>query len=230
MRISKLFFLSFFILISVWSCKKDDEPGNIFNPSLPVMDIDSNVYKTVAIGTQIWMAENLKVTHFNNGDSIPNIPDSTAWKNMNSAALCNYNNDKIIVSTYGRLYNWYAVVDIRNICPFGWHIPSDNEWTSLSNYLGGNNIAGGKMKEEGIAHWSSPNIGATNETGFTALPGGSRDSGGVFKYIGSDGGWWTCTENDSISAFLWSMYYLNTRLSRKDFYKKDGFSVRCVKN
>jgi uncharacterized protein (TIGR02145 family) len=229
-RYIRLLFLTFFGILIVWSCKKEEEQKYKFYPSSPVIDIDGHIYKTVIVEQQIWMAENLKATHFSNGDSIPDVKDSTTWKILNSAACCIYDNDLINVQTYGRLYNWYATADDRKICPLGWHIPSDNEWFNLADFLGGIDHAGGQLKEVGIAHWSNPNMGATNEVGFTALPGGGRDMGGMYKYIKSNGGWWSSTEKDTGSAFLWSMYYSNTSLIHKDFYKKDGFSVRCVKD
>lgn len=137
-----------------------------------VTDYDGNVYQTVLIGDQCWMMENLKVTHYRNGDPIPHVTDGVTWGNLTSGAYCNYNNDEGNVATYGRLYNWYAVDDSRNIAPAGWHVPSDAEWQTLVDYLGGDAVAGGKMKEAGTTHWASPNTGATNESGFTALPGG----------------------------------------------------------
>ena len=148
-----------------------------------VTDIDGNTYQTVKIGDQWWMAENLKVTCYRNGDAIPNITDGTTWASLSTGAYCEYNNDINNVATYGRLYNWYAVTDSRNIAPAGWHVPSDAEWKQLEMYLGMSQSEadatgwrgtdeGGKLKEVGTMHWNSPNTGATNESGFTALPGG----------------------------------------------------------
>jgi len=140
-------------------------------------DIDGNVYETVTIGTQVWMAENLKVTHYRNGNTILHIIDWFSWFTL-TGAYCEYDNDVNNVAVYGRLYNWYAVNDSRYIAPVGWHVPSDAEWLTLVDYLGGDTVADGKMKEIGTTHWVSPNTGATNESGFSALPGGYRDYGG----------------------------------------------------
>ena len=138
----------------------------------PVFDIDGNGYDTVVIGTQTWLVQNLRVTHLNNGVSIPNITNSTLWKNSTTPALCYYNNDSVsYAAIYGALYNWYAV-NTNNLCPTNWHVPSYSEWETLITYLGGASVAGGKLKEVGTTHWTSPNTGATNSSGFTALPNG----------------------------------------------------------
>jgi len=209
------------------SCKKDDIPQN------PVRDIEGNVYKTVTIGKQVWMAENLKTTKYNNGTTIPNVTNATAWSELYTGALCNYNNttNADTINTYGRLYNWYAV-NTGKLCPTGWHVPTDAEWTTLINYLGGENIAGGKLKEISITHWSGPNTGATNETGFTALPGGYRSNfSDDFNHIGYGGYWWSATTEYS-TDFVWCreiFYYYNT-VDRYYQNKKYGFSVRCLKD
>jgi uncharacterized protein (TIGR02145 family) len=194
-----------------------------------VTDIDGNVYATLQIGTQTWMVENLKVKHYRNGDPIPNVEDTTAWGTLSSGAFCWYNNDSSNNVTYGKMYNWFAVADIRNIAPDGWHVPTDAEWTILINYLGNANIAGGKMKETGTLHWYSPNAGATNESGFTALPGGYRyTDNGSFRQMGYDGDWWSRTEVDANFAWFRNIYY-NFASSGRYYYKKEnGFSVRCV--
>ena len=211
-------------------------------PSATVTDIDGNVYQTVTIGDQVWMAENLKVTHYRNGDPIPNVTDSTEWVGLSTGAYCNYNNDDAYVGTYGRLYNWYAVGDSRNIAPAGWHVPSDEEWKQLEMYLGMSQTEadergdrgtdeGGKMKESGTSHWNSPNTGATNESGFSALPGGRRVCGsdGCFGSMGNHGYFWSSTEYYS-SAWERSLHYYGAWVSRGSFYKRSGFSVRCVKD
>jgi len=199
-----------------------------------VTDIDGNVYITVKIGNQWWMAENLKVTNYRNGNAIANIIDNTQWFNLTTGAYCSYNNDDNNISTYGLLYNWFAVVDAREISPAGWHVPTDGEWDTLVNYLGGNSIAGGKLKEAGTIHWSSPNTGATNESGFSAFPGGSRNDSGAFY---SGGGL-------SVSAYFWSskeqinspyaiyrnLQYTNPSISRNSNKKQFGLSVRCIKD
>ena len=138
-----------------------------------VVDIDGNVYNTVTIGTQVWMVENLKTTKYRNGDAIPNVTGNASWVALSTGAYCWYNNDAATYkATYGALYNWYAVGDSRNIAPSGWHVATDSEWTTLSTFLGGESIAGDKLKEIGTSHWLSPNTGATNSNGFTAFPGG----------------------------------------------------------
>jgi len=192
-------------------------------------DIDGNVYKTIAIGNQVWMAENLKVRHYSNGDPVPNVRDTTAWGALTSGAYCWYNNDSLSNSGYGMMYNWFAAADSRNIAPAGWHVPSDAEWTVLMNYLGNSNIAGGKMKEAGTSHWFSPNTGGTNESGFTALPGGYRyTDNGSFRKLGCDGDWWSTTAVDTTYAFFRNIYYNDASSGRYYYNKQNGFSIRCL--
>ena len=196
-----------------------------------VTDIDGNVYQTVKIGNQWWMAENLKVTHYRNGDAIPNVTDNTEWANLTTGAYCNYDNNVSYVPTYGRLYNWYAVDESRNIAPEGWHVPSDTEWQTLVDYLGGSNVAGGKIKETGTTHWNSPNTGATNESGFSALPSGFRDVGtGYYYYLGDYAYFWSSTESSSNYAWGWRLDYDRSGVYRYDYLKRKGFSVRCVRD
>jgi uncharacterized protein (TIGR02145 family) len=196
-----------------------------------VTDIDGNVYNTVTIGTQLWLKENLKVTHYNNGDSILNVVNDAAWSVLTTGAFCNYENDPAFVNSYGRLYNWYALNDSRNIAPEGWHIATDAEWTTATNLLGGDPIAGGKLKEVGTTHWLSPNTGATDEVGFTALPGGYRSAVGVYLGIGWIGSWWCSTESGVSEAWARGIFNDNIQVDRGGYYeKKIGFSVRCVKN
>jgi uncharacterized protein (TIGR02145 family) len=195
-----------------------------------VTDIDGNIYQTIKIGNQWWMAENLKVTHYRNGNAISNVTSDAVWLEKPSA-YCDYDNNPSNSSTYGHLYNWTAVNDSRNIAPSGWHIPSDTEWQILVDYLGGDAIAGGKIKETGTAHWNSPNAGATNESGFSALPGGYRSvEGGEYHNIGDIGYFWSSTEQDGSKA--WSRFPRNidSGLSRYGSSKWDGFSIRCVKD
>ena len=205
-----------------------------------VTDIDGNVYQTVTIGTQEWMAENLRVTHYRNGDPIPHVTDGGTWRGLSSGAYCNYDNDGGNVSTYGRLYNWYAVDDSRNIAPEGWHVPTDEEWKQLEMYLGMSQseaddigyrgtYEGGKLKESGTTHWADPNTGATNESGFTALPGGYRGYDGYFHHMGYHAYFWSSTERDSGNACGRGLYYGNAQVSRNYGDKRLGFSVRCVR-
>jgi uncharacterized protein (TIGR02145 family) len=194
-------------------------------------DYDGNVYDMVSIGTQVWMKQNLKTTHYKNGTAIayPST-DNTAWSNNTSGAYAWYNNDAATYkSTYGALYNWYAV-NTGNLCPTGWHVPTDAEWTTLTTYLGGEVIAGGKLKEAGLAHWNSPNTAATNETGFTALPGGGRGYGWECNYLGSNGYLWSSTLNYSTFAWCRSVYYNISYADRTTTYKWNGFSVRCLRD
>ncbi len=199
-------------------------------PITNVTDYDGNIYDTVVIGTQTWMKQNLKVTHYRNGDAIPNVTDNTAWSNLATGAYADYNNTPSNSTTYGRLYNWYTVVDTRNLCPTGWHVPSDAEWTTLTNYLGGESIAGGKLKEAGTTHWNSPNTAATNETGFTALPAGYRVGNGTYNYFGKYGYWWSSTEGNTAYAWTRLVYYYFSGASRNYDGKTYGFSVRCLRD
>jgi len=196
-----------------------------------ITDIDGNVYKIVTIGTQVWMAENLKVTHYRNTDAIPNITDDKLWSNLTTGAYCDNNNTPSNSITYGKLYNFLTVLDSRNLCPSGWHVPSDNEWTKLAEYLGGESFAGGKLKEQGTTHWKSPNTGATNESGFTALAGGKRLNNGAYYPVGSiSGQWWSSTTNDSFTAFSRYLYNDYVNFSRNFIYINYGLSVRCIKD
>ncbi|MHC1703733.1 MAG: FISUMP domain-containing protein [Tenuifilaceae bacterium] len=196
----------------------------------PVTDIDGNTYETVQIGTQVWMKQNLKVKHYRNGDAIPYEINNGTWAAQTAGACCNYNNDELLDNDYGKLYNFFAVADSRNLCPAGWHVPSDAEWTILETYLGGTSVAAGKLKEAGIAHWTTPNAGTTNETGFTALPGGSRLADGTFASIYGFGHWWSSTVSSSSTARYRAMGYdgINTRIY--DNNKTLGISVRCLQD
>lgn len=195
-----------------------------------VTDIDGNIYLTAAIGTQIWMAENLKTTRYRDGSPIPNITDNFEWGRLTTGAYSWYNNDaETYKKTYGALYNWYAVVDSRNICPIGWHAPTDAEWIILETNLAA--TSGGKMKEKGTAHWIAPNTGATNESAFSALPGGFRSySGDPFGNLGGDGYYHSATAFDATT--MWARYLLNVSadLGRWHYNKGSGMSVRCVKD
>ena len=205
-------------------------------------DIDGNTYQIVKIGDQVWMAENLKVTRYRNGESIPNVTDNSQWTNLSTGARCAYNNDNNNVATYGLLYNWHAVNDARGLAPSGWRVPTDEEWKELEMYLGMSRSdadatgwrgspVGGKLKEADTAHWNSPNEGATNESGFTALPGGYRLSiNGTFHDIGGRGYCWSSTEDSSASAWVRLLDYYNSGVYRDGYYKHGGYSVRCVRD
>jgi len=227
------------LVILETSCKKKESNDNN-NPPVQetgtVTDVDGNIYKTVKIGSQWWMAENLKVTHYRNGDLLPNYTDSLMWSNTLNGARCYYNNDSIVyASVYGALYNWYAINDSRQISPLGWHVPSDAEWIILLNYLGGLNIASGKMKETGTSHWQSPNSGANNSSGFTALPGGGRvnqlQQDFYFIYLGLSCDFWSSTENEAqfASGFDMSFYDETVGYSTGNKFTY-GASIRCIKD
>jgi uncharacterized protein (TIGR02145 family) len=227
------------------NCKKDDNtPDNltngkttaIFNPVLDygtVTDQEGNTYKTIVIGTQTWMAENLRTTKYRNGDSIPAITDSIVWNNLKTGAYCNYKNRNSVemIATYGRLYNWYTVHDSRNIAPLGWHVPTNYEWTTLITYLGGETMAIKKLKEKGKMHWSLFNEESDNSSGFTALPGGWRSSI-YFMSMGDIGYWWSSTEDDTkINAWYRSLTIQpDETITPYIWFKEAGLSVRCVKD
>lgn len=202
-----------------------------------VKDIDGNRYKTIKIGTQIWLSENLKTTTYNDGTPIPLVKGYDAWTELSTPAYCWYNNDSTNKEVYGALYNWYAV-NTKKLCPEGWHVPTDEEWTELRIYLGEKGDAGNALKESGTSHWKSPNSDASNTTGFTALPGGYRDYKGPFNLLRTDGYWWSSTESywysstDSASTIS---FYRNLRYDDADLFrnitdKSFGFCVRCLMN
>jgi uncharacterized protein (TIGR02145 family) len=194
-----------------------------------VEDIDGNCYETIQIGGQVWMAENLKVTHYRDGSEIPNITNNGDWSGLSTGAYGDYDNNPTNSETYGRLYNWYTVDDDRGVCPDGWHVPSDGEYTVLTDYLGGEDIAGGKMKETGLGHWNSPNTGATNESGFTGLPAGYRYySNGNYLNMGTAGYFWSSSEYNSFTAWYRDLHYYYSNVLRILYYKHDGCSIRCL--
>lgn len=193
-----------------------------------VSDIDGNTYKTVVIGTQTWMSENLKTTRYNDNTSIPLVTENAAWKSLISPAYCWYNNDaSTYKSDYGALYNWYTAATGK-LCPSGWRVPTDGQWSTLSTYLGGEDVAGDKMKETGTAHWTRYNGGVTNESGFTALPGGGRVNG-TFDFLGRAGAWWSATEYDVSNAWCRELDDDVVELLRGKIVKSQGYSVRCIK-
>ena len=219
------------VLILSSGCKKNDT--NTENVPTDTTDFDGNVYHSVTIGTQTWMVENLKVTHFRNGDQIPNITDFTLWEQQSSPAYCWYNNNSTNKNPYGALYNWFTVSDSRVIAPIGWHIPTDDEWTTLITFLGGENLAGGPMKETGFTHWNQPNAGATNSSGFTAEPAGFR-SGNDFVELNIGTDFWTSTESSAYLAWNRYLYYNKTQVDRGyngfGVDKTDGKTIRCIKD
>jgi len=205
-----------------------------------VIDMDGNVYQTIKIGDQWWMTENLKVTHYRNGDPIPNITANYEWADLTSGAYCNFSNSEGNGDIYGRLYNWYAVNDDRNIAPEGWHVPSDAEWKQLEMYIGMSQAEadgtdwrgtdeGGKLKEAGEIHWYSPNTGATNESGFNALPGGRREESGNFQSIALHyfGIFWSSTNDQT---WCRGLTHNQAQINRFIGDKNLGNSLRCVKD
>jgi uncharacterized protein (TIGR02145 family) len=196
------------------------------------VDIDGNIYSAVTIGTQIWMGENLKTTKYRNGDLIGTTTPSSLDISGETKPRYQwaYDGNESYVDTYGRLYTWFAATDNRNICPADWHLPTKSEWATLTTFLGGESIAGGKLKEAGPSHWQNPNTGATNETGFTALPDGFREFWGTFVNVGNIGFWWSSTIGLSYGAWEVSMNYDNSVVDPYDNYASYGFSVRCVKD
>ena len=213
-----------------------------------LFDIEGNVYSTVSIGEQLWMAENLKTTRYSDGTLIPLVTDDAAWMDcfgLLAPAYCWYNNDSTTYNGFGVLYNWFTVDPTsncgKNVCPEGWHVPTDAEWKQLEMYLGMSQSEaddtgyrgtdeGGKMKEAGTAHWNSPNTGATNESGFSALPGGYRYGGGRFNPLGYNAFFWSSTESYSTYAWSRSLSCYYSAISRYGNYERFGFSVRCVRD
>ncbi len=216
------------IIIFATGCKEDSNT----QPPLTVTDIDGNVYQTVTIGTQIWMAENLRTTKYRYGDLIgtsePIDLDLTGLSTQKYQ--WSYGGIESNATTYGLLYTWYAITDSRNICPSGWHVPADAEWTKLADYIGGVLLAAGKLKEAGFEHWNNPNTEATNDVNFTALPGGFRNLNGSSNNINVSGCWWSLTEYDATNALYRSMSNTSKTFYSDGTNKNIGFSVRCVKD
>jgi len=225
------------VFVLIFSCKKEKDVFIVYmniNPWIEygsMTDQDGFTYKTILIGTQIWMAENLKTTKYNDGTSIPLVTDKTSWSNLSTPACCWQNNDPARKVTYGVLYNWYTV-NTGKLCPTGWHVPTDAQWTTLTTYLGGESLAGGKLKESGFKHWNSPNTGATNETGFSALPGGDRLNGpdAFFDNLGEMGCWYTSSQASSEVTWNREILYNASNICRSNNLKGYGYSVRCIKD
>lgn len=229
------------MLLTAVSCKKESntiQSSLITSESSTSDDItginEPGKLPYVKIGSQIWMTKNLNVSHYRNGELIPQVKDPTKWAALTTGAWCLYNNDSATGAVYGKLYNWYAVNDPRGLAPAGWHIPSKDEWDTLASFLGVF-VAGGKMKstgtiEAGTGLWHEPNYKATNCSGFTGLPGGIRYyGGGGFGEIGYTGYWWT-SSGDDYGGWLVSLSYNNDDYSSGNFGKNFGFSVRCIRN
>lgn len=195
-----------------------------------VSDKEGNNYRTVVLDNKTWMAENLRVTKYKNGESIETTnPNQDISKVSEPKYYWSYKGKDSLSKIYGNLYTWYVIQDPRGVCPEGFHVPSDQEWISLINSLDGNIEAGAKLKETDFDHWFKPNANATNESGFTALPGGYRDNDGKYYVLGFRGYWWSSKKNYVVMAWNTGLIYNNDILERLDFLKKNGLSVRCVK-
>lgn len=223
------------IIFIATGCKKVDN-----DPSL-IIDGDGNNYTSVTIGSQVWLKENLRTTKFIDGTTIPIVSDGAEWISLRTSAMCWYNNNENNKTLYGGMYNWYAV-NTHKLCPDGWHVPSDNEWKQLEKYLGMTQTEaddiefrgtdeGGKLKEVGTTHWTAPNTGATNSTGFTALPGGYRSMiGGNFVSLGQEAYFWSSASKSDIEAWERGLRYDLSTIDRYGSPKYDGFCVRCLKD
>jgi uncharacterized protein (TIGR02145 family) len=197
---------------------------------IPCIDADLNHYPVVTIGSQTWMACNLKSTKYQNGQTIPQVSDSANWVYRITPGYCWYNNDALTFQDlYGALYNFY-VISTDSICPLGWHIPTQTEWGTLQSYLGGASVAGGKLKETGFTHWIQPNTGASNASGFTALPAGYRSFLGKYCNSGNDGIWWSSTEDSFFYAWERSVNFEGAHIASILSHKSNGYSVRCIKD
>jgi uncharacterized protein (TIGR02145 family) len=215
---------------------------NVHNLNLTygnMTDQEGNVYKTIVIGTQEWMAENLNTSIYRNGDTILTNLDISTWQSTNNGSWAYYNNNSSFACPYGKLYNWYACVDDRQLCPVGWHVPTDAEWAVLTDFLGGEAFAGGKMKtagtlEEATGFWYLPNTGATNSIGLSSIPGGWRDSNGEeinvgdFGGIGFSGNWWSSSQSDAFRAWVFWLNAASEHVIVGNYPKSDGYSVRCL--
>ncbi len=223
--------LLLFLLPLLSSCKKEAK----VTPPLTVTDVDGNVYKTVKIGTQIWMAENLKTTKYRDKSPITKIIiDNAAWTTDKIGAYCDYNNVAGNAKDYGHLYNWYAVANAKNIAPLGWHVPSTEEFKTLYDYLSNSKTLtdaqiSNALREKGTVHWASPNDGATNSTGFTALAGGQRNDNGTFDNLGLGAYFWSFTDYLPDYAYR-SVIASPNFLNQQGFLKNPGFSIRCIKD
>jgi uncharacterized protein (TIGR02145 family) len=223
--------------ITAHSCGAD----SVHNPAKTygtMTDQQGNVYKTIVIGTQEWMAENLKTPIYRNGNGIANVTDNGQWQYLTTGSWCSYNNNSQYECPYGKLYNWYAVADPRNLCPTGWHVPTDAEWSVLINYLdpnanGGNNVpnvAGGKLKSTGLQFWLSPNQDATNESGFSGLAAGFRGDSGTSNFVGDNDIWWSSTVSSTSESWTRTLYSSTGSAIRNNLNKGNGFSVRCLRD
>jgi uncharacterized protein (TIGR02145 family) len=199
--------------------------------SQTVNDVDGNTYNTVTIGNQVWMAENLKTTKFNNQNPIPLVTDNTLWSSQTQAAYCYYQEDESLANEYGNLYNWHVVNDTRNVCPIGYHVPAISEWEELINFLGGVAVAGGKLKEIGFAHWLTPNTGATNSNGFNLLPSGWRaHNNGSYENLTYMAYQWSSSSVDALNSSVLLVGYDSEAAYTSDSHILTGLPIRCLKD
>jgi uncharacterized protein (TIGR02145 family) len=222
--------LSLILLTSLLSgCNKNETLNDPVTYG-SVSDAEGNVYKTTTIGSQTWMAENLRSIKLTDGTVIPHVTDNNTWSNLTTPARSYYSNDSVNAkSIYGGLYNWYTV-QTNKLCPTGWHIPSDAEFITLATSLGVDSLAGGKLKDSNSINWFIPNTNATNSTGFTALACGYRFYNGSYQNLGYSGNWWSSTEYSATSARYFYLVYNQGNTGRNYIDKQYGFSVRCIRN
>jgi uncharacterized protein (TIGR02145 family) len=224
MRIKVSTFILLLITLFFPGCRKDEKPAD------PVTDIDGNPYKIISVAGQVWMSENLKTTKLNDGTDISLIADKDVWNNLTTPGYCWYNNDAAAYKdTYGALYNSYTIATGK-LCPAGWHIPEVKEWRELREHLGDSVKAGGRLKEAGTSHWLSPNRGADNSSGFTALPSGIRYFEGTFASLLTYTSFWSATNVSGNETWSIGLYYAEPGLTIQHKNKKYGFSVRCLKD
>jgi uncharacterized protein (TIGR02145 family) len=204
-----------------------------FTTTARISDYDANIYETVTLGGQLWMAEDLRSTHYLNGDPVTTTTPGTLDISQENEPdyQWSYEGGDANMEDYGKLYTWYVVDDSRDVCPDGWHVPSDAEWTTLETLLGGYLVAGRSLKESGNAHWIPPyNMDATNITGFTALPGGYRAAAGTFSLIRNEGYWWSATSSEATKSWSRRMSASSSEVTRAGMSKNSGLSVRCIKD
>jgi uncharacterized protein (TIGR02145 family) len=220
------------------SCKKEQNSIPSSNANSQSVEQSNSGYvdntakiSSVVIGTQCWMAKNLEVCRYRNGDKIPYVANAKKWSTLTTGAWCWPNNDSVLGAVYGKIYNWYAVNDPRGLAPAGWHVPSDDEWATMVNYLGGAAVAGGKLKETGTEHWLSPNADATNSTGYTGLPAGNRYNNGQFLYLNMYCWCWTTTLENGLPVYRRLNYYDGSVFrGAGNTDMRDGFPIRCIKD
>ena len=212
-----------FIVVLVSGCRKTEDP----EIPLKVTDVDGNLYSVVIIGKQGWMKENLKVAHYSDGSVIPNVSGTTEWAALTSGAWSEYDNSASTGTTYGKLYNGFAV-ETGKLCPTGWRVPTDDDWTELMNFLGGQSVAGGQIKQEGTSLWKTPNEGATNSSGFTALPAGFRGPTGLFYQNAEVAIWWS-SSSEADKLPYWITVFSNAYMARNfPVTKVNGMTIRCI--